>query len=158
MRKMFLLIGAVCAAVAIQAQNADEWLDKARISLQQWQPDDALQALEQCEQAAANDTSMLMTVYDYRAAAWLEKGDVYFFNEHGRTARDLWDEWQPDSDALIPWISLSVDGCLDRILAWGSEQDAAEQARVREQARQMMARTFGEQSEHYRNWVAGQNE
>ncbi len=141
-----------CLSLSAQ-QTADEWLDAARESLQLWHPDEALSALEQCSRLAAQDTSMLMTVYDYTAAAWLEKGDVYFFNEHGRTARELWDEWQPDSEALIPWVSLSVDGCLDRILTWGSEMPDAERQRVREQARQMMARTFGEQSEHYRLWL-----
>ncbi|MBQ0137086.1 MAG: hypothetical protein KBS40_03690 [Bacteroidales bacterium] len=136
-------------------QSADEYLDKAKDNLLHWQPDDAIIALDQCALLSASDTAMLMTCLDYKAAAWCEKGDVWFFNEFGRQARDLWDEWQPDSEASIPWISTSIDGCLAQIMNWCSDQPQDEQQRVREQARQMMARTFGENSEHYLSWLQG---
>ena len=145
-----LLIGIM--TMPVMAQTADELLDQAKDHLLHWQPDAAIAVLDQCAEMSAADTAMLMTCLDYKAAAWCEKGDVFFFNEFGRQARDLWDEWQPDSEAMIPWVSTSIDGCLMQIIGWGADQSADEQQRVREQARQMMARTFGEQSEHYQSW------
>ncbi|MCQ2342472.1 MAG: hypothetical protein MJZ75_03135 [Paludibacteraceae bacterium] len=144
---LFVNIGAA------YAESADDYLDKAKDYLIHWQPDNAISALEQCAQMSANDTAMLMTCFDYKAAAWCEKGDVYFFNEFGRQARDLWDEWQPDSEASIPWISNSVDGCIAQIFSWGEDLPASDKQHIYEQARQMMAKTYGEQSEHYQLWV-----
>ena len=153
-RTIFSLLMALVPLFAM-GQSADEYLDKAKDYLLHWQPDEAIAALDQCAKLSASDTAMLMTCLDYKAAAWCEKGDVWFFNEFGRQARDLWDEWQPDSEASIPWISNSIDGCLAQIMNWCSDQPQEEQQRVREQARQMMARTFGENSEHYQSWLQG---
>lgn len=150
---IFSCLVGLLFSMTVMAQSADEYLDKAKDYLLHWQPDDAITALDQCAEMSASDTAMLMTCLDYKAAAWCEKGDVWFFNDFGRQARDLWDEWQPDSEATIPWISTSVDRCLEQIINWCSDQDETEQQRVREQARQMMARTFGENSEHYQSWL-----
>lgn len=149
----FCFLATLALPFVCVAETPDDFLYKAKDYLARWQPDEAIAALEQCQALSTGDTAMVMTCLDYTAAAWCEKGDIFFFNEFGRQARDLWDEWKPDSDALIPWVSNSVDGCLTQILNWGSDQPEAEQQRVREQARQMMARTFGEQSEHYLSWL-----
>ncbi|MCQ2340883.1 MAG: hypothetical protein MJZ48_00260 [Paludibacteraceae bacterium] len=160
--KNILSLSLCCLAMVCSihgnAQTADDYLDMAKENLFHWQPDQAIAHLERCSQLSAADTAMLMTCLDYTAAAWCEKGDVFFFNEFGRQARDLWDEWQPDSEAMIPWISSSIDGCLAQILNWGADMPLDEQQRVREQARQMMERTFGPQSDHYRNWLSSWQE